>query len=426
MNNKYIVVLSILIGTILEWYDFSLLASMATIISVIFFPSKNAALSLMATFGVFASGFLMRPIGGALFGHIGDRYGRKEALSLTIILMAVPTTLIGLLPTFHAIGIVAPIILVFLRLIQGAASSGEYPGAICFLTEIAPVDKRGLWGSASMIGVVGGVFLGTLVNFLLSSNLSEQQLYSWGWRIPFLTGLPLGALGWLMRYKISETAVYKAAKATQKTLLFPLSHVFRFSYSNLIKIIILFSASTVIFYSNFVYVMTYLVRTHEISFRQSLLDNMLGVTALIIFIPFFGYLSDKLNRKLIILIGALCLSLFSYPIFVLLLNQNLWGQILSALFLAIFVGPLAATAAEVFSTCMRYSGISISLNVGASIFGGTSPLIATYLVYYSGHETMPAIYAATLGVICFFTILSMKSNLPDDILKNKIPTSLEV
>lgn len=149
--------ISVLLGTVLEWYDFSLLTSTASIVSALFFPSKAPFPSLMATFTIFASGFLMRPIGGIIFGHIGDRYGRKNALSMTIITMVIPTTLIGLLPTFQSIGFVAPILLVVLRLIQGIASSGEYPGAICFLTELAPANKRGLWGSISMFGVAGGM-----------------------------------------------------------------------------------------------------------------------------------------------------------------------------------------------------------------------------------------------------------------------------
>jgi MHS family proline/betaine transporter-like MFS transporter len=409
-----ITIASILIGTILEWYDFSLLGSMAPIISTLFFPSKSHTVSLLATFSVFASGFLIRPFGGILFGHIGDRYGRRSALSTTIILMALPTTLIGLLPTFYFAGVLAPVMLVLLRLIQGTASSGEYPGAICFLTEIAPPTKRGFWGSISMLGVAGGVLLGTLINALLSFYLSTEQMYSWGWRIPFLIGLPLGVIGFYLRYKVKESGIFISAKLSGETFKLPIRQIIKFNLANLGKVILLFSLSTISFYLGFVYIDTYLVSTHKITLHEALVNNTFGTIALILCIPFFGYLSDKINRKYIMFAGTSCLFVFFYPIFTLFLSDNhhglLLGQLLLAVFIAMFVGPMAAATAEIFSTLTRYSGVSAGLNIGASIFGGTCPLLATYLVYYSGMGIMPCVYPMLFAFLCLFVVYNLPNN----------------
>lgn len=404
---------SIVIGTILEWYDFALLGMMAPLISNLFFPSKSAVVSLMATFSVFASGFLVRPIGGIIFGHIGDKHGRRIALSTTIIWMALPTTLIGLLPTYHAIGILSPIFLIILRLIQGLASSGEYPGAICYLAEIAPPTQRGLWGSVSMFGVGGGLLLGSLINFLLSSYLSTDQMNTWGWRIPFLIGLPLGIIGWYLRYKVRESNIFISAKLTTETVKLPINEIIKFNLKNLCKVIVLFSLGPVSFYLGFVYIDTYLVNAHKISLNVAMLNNTLSTLILILFIPLFGFLSDKVNRKYIMFAGASCLLFFFYPIFVLFLSGSyglLLGQILLAVFIAMFVGPISAATTEIFSTFTRYSGISMGLNIGASVFGGTCPLLATYLVQTSGLNVMPCIYPILFALICLLVIVYLPNN----------------
>ncbi len=405
---------SILIGTVLEWYDFSLLGLMAPIISTLFFPAKTPILSLLATFGVFASGFIARPIGGILFGHLGDRRGRRVALSITIIFMALPTTLIGLLPTYQTIGIAAPITLVLLRIVQGLAASGEYPGAICFLTEIAPPSKKGFWGSVSVFGVTGGIFLGSIISFLLTYYLSSVQMNSWGWRIPFLIGLPLGIVGWYLRYKVQESELFKAAVEKESAFKIPLHQILKFNFASLVKVIIVFALSSISFFLGFVYIATYLVSTHKISFHEVLLNNTISMLFLILLIPAFGYLSDKINRHYIMFAGASCLCIFFYPIYLLFLENDsqyfLNGQILLAFCIAMFVGPMAATTSEMFATLTRYSGVSVGLNIGVSVFGGTCPLVATYLVYYSGNVAMPCIYPIAVAILCMFSIYKLLNN----------------
>jgi MHS family proline/betaine transporter-like MFS transporter len=404
-------VTSILIGTILEWYDFALLGLMTPIISNLFFPSKSAFISMMAAFSVFASGFLVRPIGGIIFGHIGDKRGRRIALSKTIIWMAIPTTCIGLLPIFETIGILAPLLLILLRLIQGIASSGEYPGAMCYLTEIAPPTHKGLWGSLSVFGTVGGLLLGSLLNLLLSSILTPEQIISWGWRIPFLMGFPLGIVGWYLRYKVKESGVFISEKSKLKTPSFPIHELIKFNYKNLSKAILLFSLGPISFYLGFVYIDAYLINTHRVDLHTAMMDNTLSSLLLVLFVPLFGYLSDILNRKIIMLAGAICLLLFFYPIFILFFSGSyglLLGQSLLAILIAMYVGPIAATANEFFSTFTRFSGISIALNLGAALFGGTCPLLATYLVKSFGLDTLPCIYPILLAVLCIAVISSSK------------------
>ncbi len=407
-------IISILAGTILEWYDFSLFGAMAPIIAKLFFPEESAVTSLLLTFSIFASGFLMRPIGAIIFGHIGDKYGRRPALSLTIIFMALPTTLIGVLPAWQSVGLLAPILLVILRLAQGMAASGEYPGAICFLTEISKTNNRGFFGSISVFGVVGGVFLGAMVNAVLSYFLTNMEIYAWGWRIPFLIGLPLGAIGWYLRYRLSESRIYTMAASETQELKAPFKEVMKHNFAGLVSITILFALPTVCFYMGFVYITTYLVSIHMITLHQALINNALSMVAYTIFIPTFGYLSDKINRKYMMLLGAIGLFAFLYPIFLLFLSgQNhlvLLGQILLALLIGVFVGPLAAISSESFSTLTRYSGIATGLNIGASIFGGTCPLVATYLIEVSGHGITPVFYPITLSIISFFIIITLKIN----------------
>ncbi|OGT42429.1 MAG: hypothetical protein A3F13_08270 [Gammaproteobacteria bacterium RIFCSPHIGHO2_12_FULL_40_19] len=404
---NYIIVISILIGTILEWYDFSLLGSLAPVISNLFFPNKSPALSLLATFSVFATGFIARPIGGILFGHIGDRKGRKDALSITIILMGIPTALIGLLPDFATAGVIAPIALISLRFIQGIATSGEYPGAICYLNEMAPPNQKGFFSALSMLGVVGGVFLGSIVNSLLSTFLSNAAIYSWGWRIPFMLGLPLAVIGLLLRKKASDSAEFKLNVSENNA--YPIKELIQSNSANLIKIILLFSLSTITFYLGFVYVTSYLVSNQKISLHDGLVANAISTITLALLIPLFGYLSDRFNRKLLMIGGIICLLLFAYPIFALLMQGNtsdlLRGQLILAFILALFAGPLAATTAESFSTQTRFTGIAAGINIGATVFGGTCPLLATYLVHLTGNQMLPSFYIMGFAVVCLWMVI---------------------
>ena len=412
MKSSKFVIIGIIFGTILEWYDFSLLGSLAPIISKLFFPSESATLSLLATFGVFATGFIARPIGGLIFGHIGDRSGRKNALSKTIILMAIPTTLIGLLPTYQTAGIIAALLLIVLRLMQGFSSSGEYPGAICVLTEMADSEKHGFIGSLSMLGTVGGVFLGTVINLILMSLLSNEQMYAWGWRLPFLLGMPLGLIGWYLRKHLQDSVGFIQDSREKSEI--PIITLLRTNSLNLIKIILLFSLSTISFYMGFVYIVGYLINNNAITFHDGLVDTAIGTLTLALLIPTFGYISDKIGREIFIYSGIGGLLIFFYPIFkVFSLNTPqslLMGQLCLAVIIAILVGPLAVITSEIFPSSVRYTGISAGINIGATVFGGICPFVATYLVQHSGNASMPSAYPMVFAFLCLFLIGSLNIN----------------
>lgn len=409
MKHHHSVIAAIIVGTILEWYDFALLGCLAPIFSTLFFSSEFANVSLLATFGVFASGFISRPIGGVVLGHIGDRYGCWKALSISIVLMALSTTLIGLLPTFKTIGISAPILLISLRLIQGFAASGEYPGAICIMMEIAPLSKRGFLGSVSMLGTVGGVLLGSLISALMSTFMSMEQIYSWGWRIPFLLGIPLGFIGWFLRYKTQKIINHSSRIGNDK---FPFKELIKFNLMDFLKITLLFSLSTISFYTGFVYIVSHLINIHKITFQQGLINTSISTICLTLLIPVVGYLSDRINRKILMLIGVSGLLIFYYPIFILFsfstVTSLLMGQFCLAILIALFIGPLAAIAAESFPQQTRYSGVSLSINVGATIFGGTCPVVAAYIVKKTGNSVIPALYPMLFALICLFIIMNLK------------------
>lgn len=408
MNNSKLTIAGILSGTILEWYDFSLLGSLAAVISTLFFPPNSGVTSLLATFGVFATGFLARPLGGLIFGHFGDKLGRTSTLSLTIILMALPTTLIGLLPTYQTAGILAPIMLLTLRIMQGFATAGEYPGAMCLLSEMAPVNQRGFYTSLSMLGSVGGIFLGSMISSVFSSYLANDQLYSWGWRIPFILGAPLGIIGWFLRYKTHESIVFLTALKSK----LPLKDLLASQSPIVAKIILLFALINVSFYLGYVYIVGYLVSAHKLSLQQGFLSNAISTIALALMIPIFGYLADKINRYHLLMLGTVGLGTLFYPIFYLFMSGHfislLTGQLALALLIAISAGPLASIIAESFPTSTRYTGISVVINIGATVFGGTCPLVATYLTQISMNPMIPCLYPIFISFI--FLCIYLKDN----------------
>jgi len=409
LQNNRTIIAGILIGTILEWYDFALVGSLAPIIAALFFPSKSPTLSLVATFGVFATGFIARPLGGAIFGHIGDLHGRKNALSLTILLMAIPSILIGFLPDYKTAGFIAPILLIALRFMQGLATSGEYPGAICVLTEMAPKNRRALFGCLSIVGVVGGIFLGSLVSSILSFYLTSEQILAWGWRIPFMAGIPLGFIGWYLRRKARESLSLKTAENKK---FIPIKELIANKASDLVKTTLMFAFSNTCFYLGYVYVANNLASTKQITLQQGFIDNSIATIVLAFLTLFFGYLSDKIDKSILSKVGVISIFVLIYPIFLLFnvgtASSLLLGQLILAFLLSVFTGPLAVTAADNFSTSTRYTGMALSINIGASLFGGTCPLVAAFIAHQTGSQILPCLYPMLLALICILITFKPK------------------
>ncbi len=404
-------ILSGVVGNILEWYDFAVYGFFAPILGKLFFPAEDPVTSLIASFGAFAAGFLMRPIGGAVFGHIGDRLGRKKALNLSVLMMAIPTFLIGVMPTHAQIGMTAAVILVVLRMCQGLSVGGEYTSSIVFLAESAPKNKKGLFSSASMLGAVGGILLGSLVGSVLTSMLDDAQLQSWGWRIPFLMGIIVAGIGFLIRRHMPETLqeeekLDKPLKVLRKNWL----EVIRVSGLNLL-------AATV-FYCMFVFVVTWLVNYVHEPRTMALRFNSLSLLFLMVLLPLVAHLSDRFGRKPFLVAGAVGMILFSYPLFWLMHHPNesmiLAGEFGMALLIAIYMAPIPVTLVEMFPRNIRVSAVSIGYNLAFAAFGGTIPMVAVWLIQKQHNDLAFVWYIIGIAIISLIIVLTLNFKKIDD------------
>jgi len=405
-------------GNILEWYDFTVYGFFATLIGAQFFPREDRIVQLISAFGIFAAGYLMRPIGGIIFGHIGDKQGRKKALLLSILMMAIPTTLIGFLPTYSSIGWYATLLLVILRLFQGLSVGGEFTGSITFLVEKAPKGLRGFYGSWTTFGVFGGMLLGAAMGSVITSILSTNQLNNYGWRIPFLFGAVIGIVGlYLRKDMIEDTNLKKIVKEKYKM---PLVEFWNHYKLQAFKIIMLSWAFGVSVYILFIYMPSYLHTFHNVKLSVALSAHTIAIIFLMLITPFFGYLSDKVGRKLLLFISLIGFVIFTYPLFSLLFN-NTFSSILSAMLAfavleAILQGIMPAIMTEAFPAKVRYTGLSVSYNLSMALFGGTAPLVSTWLIKVSGGNVlMPAYYLIATAIIAIITLLFMPETYKEEL-----------
>ncbi|MEL7118330.1 MAG: MFS transporter [Bacteroidota bacterium] len=403
-KSRNMTIIAGMIGNVLEWYDFAIYGFFAPILGKLFFPSDDPTTSLIASFGAFAAGFLMRPIGGALFGHIGDRYGRKKALNISVLMMAIPTFLIGLMPTHAQIGVGAAVILVLLRMLQGLSVGGEYTSSIVYLAESAPKGKRGLFTSASIIGGTGGILLGSLLGSVITGMLTEAQLQAWGWRIPFLLGILVAGVGYILRRHMPETIaegekVENPLKIMQKRW----KQVLRVGGLNLL--------AAITFYALFVFTVTWLVDYVHESRTIALQLNSIGLLVFMIAIPIFAFLSDRIGRKPIIVGGAIAILLFAYPLFWLMHHHNeamiLAGGTGMAILAAAYMAAIPVTLTEMFPANIRVSAVSVGYNLAYAIFGGTIPMVAVWLIEKQ-HDDMAFVwYIMAAAVISLGIALSI-------------------
>ena len=405
-NGKLRVLAAGLIGNVMEWYDFAVYGFFASTIGTLFFPTGNATTSLIASFGAFAAGFLMRPVGAILFGHIGDLLGRKKVLTISVMMMAVPTFLIGLLQTYDDIGIVAPILIVLLRMIQGVSVGGEYTGSFVFLTEQAPKNKRGLYSSWSITGAMAGILLGSAIGALTTNLTTNAELTSWGWRLPFIAGLLVAGTGWLIRRGIEDdSGDVKQEKS-------PLAEAVKKNLRELLQSFGINIANAVGFYIIFIYISTWLVSEDGVSRGTALDINTLSMGVTLLTIPVVAFVSDRFGRKPFLLVGTGGLALFSYPLIRLMHQPDptiaLLGQIGLALLLGTFIAVIPVTLSELFPRNVRVSATSLSYNLPLAIFGGTAPMVATWLIHETGSALALAWYLSAAALIGFMVTLTMK------------------
>lgn len=411
------VVLAGAIGNALEWYDFTIYAFFVPIIAAQFFPNKDPFLSLLATFGVFAVGFLVRPLGAILFGYIGDHAGRKKALVLSMIMMSFPTFLIGLLPNYNTIGIMAPLLLVVLRIIQGLAVSGELTTATVFLIEHADNHKRGLAGSLAMAGALFGMVLSSMLATIMSELVSEVQLASWGWRAPFILGGLIGVLGLMVRLRSIDPAEFKHAHQAQQEnegRASVLKHVTSLNYGTLFTGICLTSIMAIANYFLIAYFNTFLVETQGLPMREVMIGNTIAITIQVMMTLLMGLLSDYTGRKWILGMGIISLLILIQPIFWLLTQHDIYkaflGEVLFALAAGALTGVVPTMLAEMFDTYHRNMGISISYNISLALFGGTAPLVAMTLVASTHSQYAPAWYLMACAMMALFALLKRKAS----------------
>lgn len=411
------VVLAGAFGNALEWYDFTIYAFFVPIIAAQFFPNKDPFVSLLATFGVFAAGFLVRPIGAVLFGYIGDHAGRKKALIISMIMMSFPTFMIGLLPNYHAIGKLAPLLLILLRIIQGLAVSGELTTATVFLIEHADVNKRGIAGSLAMAGALLGMVLSAIFATLIGELVSDSFLAAWGWRIPFLVGGAVGIFGLILRMRSIDPAIYKQAhvKQLQKDASISVrSHISSLNHYKLIAGICLTSIMAICNYYLIAYFNTFLVETQGLPLRAVMMVNTCAISLQFVMTLLMGRLSDKIGRKRVLATGIVSLIVLIHPIFWLLTQHDMYSALLGETLFALLAGSLSGviptTLAELFDTYHRNMGISISYNVALALFGGTAPLVAISLVATTHNLFSPAWYLITCAIIAFIALSTLKES----------------
>lgn len=403
-------------GTTIEYYDFLAYAiAAATVFNVVFFPAEDPLVGTLLALGSFAAGFLARPLGGILFGHFGDRVGRKQMLLISLVLMGIATVAVGLLPTYAQIGVWAPIILTLLRILQGLAAGGEFAGAALIAIEHAPPGRKGFYGSWTILGVSLGALLASGA-FALLGGLSSEAFLSWGWRIPFLASIVIAAVGMLVRYGLEESPEFRAlaSKAQPKGATAPFVRVLK-EYPREVVL----ATGTLVGYSTFIYIVfTFLLAygTESLGMtRNSLLyASMVGLALQTFTIPAYAALSDRIGRRPVMLFGGLFLVVYPFVLFPLVRSENM-AIIVLALVLAYngaaaIHAPMAAFFAELFGTGVRYSGVGLGYQLGNVLGGGLAPVIATALFAATRPSTLSvSLYAsavALLSVVCLLLLTS--------------------
>ncbi|KLT73231.1 major facilitator transporter [Neisseria arctica] len=407
------VLLASLVGSSIEWFDYFLYGTVAALVfNQLFFPAEDPAVGTMLAFASFALSFFIRPFGGIIFSHIGDKIGRKKTLVLTLSLMGGATVLMGLLPTYQAIGIAAPILMVTLRLVQGLGIGGEWGGAMLLAVEYAPDNKRGFFGSVPQMGVTIGMLLATLA-LTVMSMLPDEAFLSWGWRVPFVLSSVLVFVGLLIRKGIDETPSFKKNQESGNVVAVPLFETLKHHKREVLIAVGAKFVETAPFYIMSTFIVYY--ATTELDFSRTQVLNAVTIATIIttILIPMMGALSDKIGRKTVYIGGVLLMMLYAFPYFWLLQSQSFFMLVLATVIgLGIIWAPTTAVLgtmfSEIFKSNVRYTGITLGYQIGAALAGGTAPLVATFLLKEFDHSYVPiACYIIFTGVVSLLAIAAV-------------------
>jgi MHS family proline/betaine transporter-like MFS transporter len=394
-------------GNVMEWYDFSIYGFFARTIGNLYFPTEDPRTSLLAAYAVFAVGFLMRPLGAVIFGHIGDRVGRGPALLWSVVVMAIPTLVMGLLPTYAQIGISASLLMVLCRILQGLAVGGEYTGSAVFLAETAHPQKRGAASAWAPFGAVAGILLGSAVGATIMNSMPLEQVVAWGWRIPFLLGVLVGGVGFLLRRRMP----FDKPAANEG---FPLVRALREHPVEMLQVVSISLVNAVGFYLIFVYIVTWLKLVADVGASTALLINSANMAILLAVVLVVSRLSDRIGRKPILAAAAIGLLLFSWPLMALMQTGDIFSVFLGQLGFALLLGSYGAVnpiaICEIFPRHVRCSGVSTAYNIAFGLAGGTAPAVATWLIEVTGRPSVPAIYIMACAAISAAAALSVRES----------------
>ncbi len=399
------VVLAGAIGNVLEWFDFAVYGYFAAAIGRTFFPSASPVAQVLAAFSIFAVGFLLRPVGGALLGHIGDRLGRRTALTISVMAMAIPTFLVGVLPGYETLGIAAPILLTLLRMLQGLSVGGEYTTSIVFMVENAAPHRRGAVGAMANCGSVAGILAGSATGAVLATVLPEAALESWGWRIPFVFGLVVGLAGFLLRHGLEEAPAPRPLKS-------PLGAVLTRHRGLLLRLGGLAVFNAIGFYVMFVYAVSWLQFVDGMSPARALDVNTVSMLVLLPVMLAMGWVSDRVGRRPVMIGAALLAAVAAWPLFWLMHSPATWldlaGQLGFVVALGAYMGCQPAMMVEAAPSEVRCTAIALGFNVTMGILGGVSPLVATWLVERTGNDYSPAFMIVAAAVVSLLALTTFR------------------
>jgi MHS family proline/betaine transporter-like MFS transporter len=399
------------IGNVVEWYDFAVYGAFVPIIASTYFPGDDPIASLSASFAVFATAFLVRPVGALVFGRLGDRIGRRQVLVTVILLMAAATAGIGLLPGHASIGVLAPVLLVALRSVQGLSVGGEAAGASAFVVEYAPDGRRGWYGSwlwsTLALGVAGGIGMAVVTARVFPRDLLENR----AWRLAFLLALPLGLVGWYLRLRLDDTPRFLAMRRADAVVRRPVAETLRNHRGRLLLGLAPVAAASLAFNLFFIYLPGYLAAARGVPLSMTLAAALVGLLLMAVTAPILGSLSDRVGRRPHLVAGTIALLLAVLPAFLLIRRAGpvlpTIGYLLIALPLSCLV-VLPAFLAELFPTPVRSTALAVTYGLGSALFGGTAPLLATWLVRWTGNPVVPAVYATALAAAAVAAALTSR------------------
>jgi MHS family proline/betaine transporter-like MFS transporter len=407
-DKSHVAIWTASIGNLLEWFDFGVYAYLATLIAAKFFPGSDPTASLLAAFAAYGVGFLARPLGGIVIGRLGDTQGRKAALVLTIFMMAFGTVGIGLLPTYETAGIWAPILLVTLRIVQGIAAGGEWGTSTAFIIEWAPSARRGFFGSFQQVSTAGGSLLGSATAAILTSSLSQSTMLDWGWRVPFLLGAILLIVGVYLRQNAEETPSFQASRkvaADEPVVSGAPLGALAFGFTIF---------WTVAYYTLLAWMPTFTQKYAGLTPSQALWSNTVGLIAMVIAVPIWGALSDRIGRRPLLIASTLGIGILAWPVFSLMIDSHSLAvvmpiQILFGVLLALYSGPGPAAISEIFPTHLRSTWMTAGYALAVAIFGGFAPFIATWLISVTGAPLSPTyFYLAPAALVSLLVLLRLK------------------